>query len=603
MIPHPPARQRALTRRRFVIGTALAGTAPWRATAQAASSMSSPPASGIPPARPDTRFDLAIGPVGVNVTGRPARGIGINGTTPAPILRWRQGDTVELRVTNQLAEPSSIHWHGIRLPSDMDGVPGLSFAGIPPGGHFTYQFRLHQSGTYWYHSHSGFQEQIGLYGALIVDPRAGYAQPFDREYVIVLSDWTDVDPAEIVSNLKFQSDYYNFRQRTVGTFVHDAARQGLGPAIADRLRWGAMNMAPTDISDVSGIIYTYLLNGQAPAANWTGLFRPGERVRLRVVNAASMTLFDVRIPGLTMQVVQADGNDVEPVPVDEFRIAPAETYDVIVTPTGPGPYTIFAQSEDRTGYARGTLATSPGQAGPIPPMDPRPLRTMADMGMAMPAMGNMPAPAAKKDDMPGMNMPDMDMGNMDMGNMKMDAPPTPKPAPTPSTLPPAPPLGVEMQNIAKMPANRLAEPGAGLEGNGRRVLTYADLRATIPGADPRPPTREITLRLTGNMQRFIWGFDGRKFSEAPPIRLRVGERVRFVLVNDTMMEHPIHLHGLWSELENGQGTFQPYKHTIIVKPGERLSYLVTADEPGLWAYHCHLLYHMEVGMFRTVVVA
>ncbi|GAA4502398.1 copper resistance system multicopper oxidase [Gluconacetobacter tumulicola] len=595
MISLPLARRGALTRRRFVIGAGLGGTGLCRAGALAAPATPAPPSSGIPPAVPDTRFDLAIGPVGVNVTGRPARAIGINGTTPAPILRWRQGDTVELTVTNQLREPSSIHWHGIRLPADMDGVPGLSFAGIPPGGRFTYRFRLHQSGTYWYHSHSGFQEQIGLYGALIVDPRAGYAQPFDREYVIVLSDWTDVDPADIVSNLKFQSDYYNFRQRTVGTFVRDAAGQGLGPTIADRLRWGAMNMAPTDISDVSGIIYTYLVNGCAPAANWTGLFRPGERVRLRVINAASMTLFDMRIPGLTMQVVQADGNDVEPVPVDEFRIAPAETYDVIVTPSGPGPYTIFAQSEDRTGYARGTLATTPGQTGPIPPMDPRPLRTMADMGMA--GMDT-PHGDAAHSDMPRMDMPGKEQG--DMPGMKMDT--MPAPAPTPST-PPAPPLGVEMQNIAQMPTNRLAEPGAGLEGNGRRVLTYADLRATIPGADPRPPSREITLRLTGNMERFIWGFDGRKFSEAPPIRLRVGERVRFVLINDTMMEHPIHLHGLWSELENGHGAFRPYKHTIIVKPGERLSYLVTADEPGLWAYHCHLLYHMEVGMFRTVVVA
>ncbi|MBB2188475.1 copper resistance system multicopper oxidase [Gluconacetobacter azotocaptans] len=585
----------AVTRRRFVAGTGLWGAA---LAASGRRAFACTPASGRPDPMPGTRFDLSIGPVPVNVTGARRRAVGVNGSTPAPILRWREGDTVELNVTNRLREPSSIHWHGIRTPADMDGVPGLSFGGIAPGETFTYRFRLRQSGTYWYHSHSGFQEQTGLYGGLIIDPKAGYAQRFDREYVMLLSDWTDVDPRDIVSNLKFQSDYYNFRQRTVGTFFRDAHRQGLGETIRDRLRWGAMNMAPTDILDVSGIIYTYLINGQSPAANWTGLFRPGERIRLRFINGSSMTLFDVRIPGLTMTVVQADGNDVEPVPVDEFRIGPAETYDVIVQPAADGPYTVFAQAEDRTGYARGTLATRPGLAGPVPPMDPRPLRTMTDMGMGAMTHGGMPkrdSPAAPGGGAAGME--GMAMDGMDMPGMAA-APPSPL-----SSSGTAPKPGVEVQSVAMMPIDRLAEPGAGLEHNGRRVLTYADLRATIPGVDPRPPSREITLHLTGNMERFIWGFDGKKFSEAEPIRLNLGERVRFVLINDTMMEHPIHLHGLWSELENGQGAYRPYKHTIIVKPGERLSYLVTADEPGLWAYHCHLLYHMEVGMFRTVVVS
>lgn len=579
-----------LTRRRFVVGAGLWGTA---LTLAGRSTYAQTPMSGQPAAMPSTRFDLTIDPIHANVTGHRVRAVGVNGATPAPILRWRQGDTVELNVTNHLREDSSIHWHGIRLPTRMDGVPGLSFAGIAPGQTFTYRFRLHQSGTYWYHSHSGFQEQTGLYGAIIIDPIQGYDHHFDREYVMVLSDWTDVDPKDIISNLKFDSDYYNFRQRTVGTLFHDMRHQGIAATIRDRLRWGAMNMAPTDILDVSGIIYTYLLNGQSPHANWTGLFTPGERIRLRFINASSMTLFDVRIPGLKMTVIQADGNDVEPVEVDEFRIGTAETYDVLISPDGAGPYTVFAQAEDRTGYARGTLATQPGLAGPVPSMDPRPLRTMTDMGMGnMQGMGHMDhhamdhhAPSSSHMDMPGMDMDHMDMKGG-------------KPAPAPRLRP-----GVEVQSIAMMPINRLGEAGDGLDHNGRRVLTYADLRATIPGADPRPPSREITLHLTGNMERFIWGFDGKKFSEAPQIHLQVGERVRFILINDTMMEHPIHLHGLWSELENGQGEYRPYKHTVIVKPGERLSYLVTADEPGMWAYHCHLLYHMELGMFRTVVVS
>ncbi|MGY0484470.1 copper resistance system multicopper oxidase [Endobacter medicaginis] len=604
------AGRSAITRRRFVVGTGLWGAAlalP-QGSASAYASVYTP-ASGRPDPLPGTRFDLTIGSVPINITGARMHAVGVNGSTPAPILRWRQDDTVELNVTNRLDEPSSIHWHGLRVPAHMDGVPGLSFGGIAPGDTFTYRFPLHQSGTYWYHSHSGFQEQTGLYGALIIDPRDGYAQHFDRDYVMVLSDWTDVDPEDIVSNLKFQSDYYNFRQRTVGTFFRDAHRQGLGATIRDRLQWGAMNMAPTDILDVSGIIYTYLINGQSPGANWTGLFRPGERIRLRFINASAMTLFDVRVPGLTMTVVQADGNDVEPIPVDEFRIGPAETYDVIVEPTADGPYTVFAQAEDRTGYARGTLATRPGLAGPVPPMDPRPLRTMTDMGMGnMDMKGGMAgmemgSPPGKPGDAPasgGMDKDHMDMKQANRpGAAAMDMPGTAAAPRHKTELKP----GVAVQSVAMMPINRLAEPGDGLENNGRRVLTYADLRATIPGADPRPPSREITLHLTGSMERFIWGFDGKKFSEAEPIRLTLGERVRFVLINDTMMEHPIHLHGLWSELENGQGDCRPYKHTITVKPGERLSYLVTADEPGLWAYHCHLLYHMEVGMFRTVVVS
>ncbi len=534
---------------------------------QAATAMSafSAPALAAPPASPallrGTDFALDIGTIPVNFTGQRRLAAVVNGQLPAPILRWREGDTVTLAVTNRLAEPTSIHWHGIRTPSNMDGVPGLSFPGIAPGETFTYRFLVPESGTYWYHSHSGMQEQLGLYGALIVDPRDGYVQRFDRDYVVLLSDWTDERPATIVSNLKFQADYYNFGQRTAGDFMSDVRRAGLGATVADRLAWGDMRMAPTDILDVSGATYTYLLNGFTPAANWTALFRPGEHVRLRFINASAMSIFDVRIPGLTMTVVQADGNDVQPVPVEEFRIGTAETYDVIVTPTQDRAYAIFAQAEDRSGHAFGTLAPRVGMAAPTPAMDPPPLRTMADMGMDHSGHGS-------------------------------------------HTMPTGPSgLGVAVDNVVSMPSERLDEPGAGLGQAGRRALRYSDLRALRPTADNRPPGRDIVLRLTGNMHRFIWGFDGRKYSEAEPIHLRLNERVRFVVINDTMMEHPIHLHGLWSELDNGQDAFRPFKHTVLVKPAERITWLVTADLAGRWAFHCHLLYHMETGMFREVRVS
>jgi CopA family copper-resistance protein len=457
----------------------------------------------------------------------------------------------------------------------MDGVPGLSFAGIPPGETFVYEFPVPQSGTYWYHSHSAFQEQTGLYGALIVEPKGGYAYSFDRDYVVLLSDWTDENPHTVFSNLKFQSDYYNHRRRTVGTFFEDARTKGLGQTISDRLEWGKMRMSPTDILDVSGATYTYLMNGHAPAANWTALFRPGERIRLRFINGSSMSIFDVRIPGLPMSVVQTDGNDVEPVTVDQFRIGTAETYDVIVEPREDQAFTIFAQAEDRTGFARGTLAPRAGMAAAIPALDPRPLRTMADMGM-----GGMDHGA---------------MGGMDHAAMGHGS--------AGESGSPALQGRVGVDNVAMAPKDRSGEPLDGVP-EGRRVLSYRDLRAIKPGDDPRPPGREIVLHLTGNMERFMWGFDGKKFSEAGPILLQRGERVRFTLVNDTMMEHPMHLHGLWSELENGQDdAYRPYKHTILVRPGERVSFLVNADEPGRWAFHCHLLFHMESGMFREVRVA
>jgi CopA family copper-resistance protein len=636
------SERKSLSRRRFVqglmAGGVIAGFDLWRWPALAAGSTVSEPA-----VLTGSHFDLVIAEMPVNFTGRSSVATAINGSIPGPLLKWREGDTVTIAVTNRLKVPTSIHWHGVRSPADMDGVPGLSFPGIAAGETFTYRIPIAQHGTYWYHSHSRFQEQTGHYAPLVIEPRKNDQIEYDRDYVIMLSDWTDEDPETIFSNLKQQSDYYDHRQRTVGTFFSDLKRQGLKGTVSDSLMWGRMNMNPTDILDVSGATYTYLLNGKPPAANWTALFRPRERVRLRFINASSMTIFDVRIPGLPMTVVQTDGNDVEPVTVDEFRITVAETYDVIVHPNDASAFTIFAQSADRTGYARATLTPRIGMSAPIPPMDPRPALTMVDMGMKMENMsgmdmGNMPgmnmaaAGAEQKksgsgmENMPRMNrndMPGMNMGEMpSMKNAKPPAArgpfPMPFPQPGPETsgvsataisanpIPPKPlklHLGPQVDNIAEAPAARLSEPGNGLNRLDRRILTYADLRARYRGVDPRPPSRDIEIHLTGNMQRFIWGFNGVKFSSAEPIELKLGERVRFILVNDTMMEHPIHLHGLWSELENGKGELRPYKHTLNVKGGERLSYLVSADSPGRWAYHCHLLYHMEAGMFRTVIVS
>jgi CopA family copper-resistance protein len=628
---------RAITRRRFVQGI-VAGTA-FAACGWKDRSAFGETAPAISAMLTGTHFDLAIDTIAVNFTGRASRATAVNGLTPGPTLRWREGDTVTISVTNRLKQETSIHWHGIRVPADMDGVPGLSFAGISPGGIFEYRFPVRQSGTYWYHSHSGFQEQTGLIGAVIIDPRDRDPIEFDREYVVLLSDWTDANPGTIFSNLKAQSDYYNYHRLTLPNFISATAKDGLGSTASRRLAWARMNMSPTDISDVTGAAYTYLLNGNSPQANWTGLFHTGERIRLRFINGSSMTFFDVRIPGLKMTVVQADGNDVDPVTVDEFRVGIAETYDVIVQPVDDSAYTIFAQSEDRSGFARGTLAPKMGMTAAIPPMDAFPMRTMADMGMGntkgmkmgnmkgmdMPGMTetqkNMPEsskPAAASQDMAGMKMDRSGMQAMEMGS---DSAKSPLPQPGPDTTPVVPAsgmaatntrltpsstvhlrIGPQVDNVAMEVSEQLNDPGDGLNGNGRRVLTYADLRARYRGADRRPPTREIELHLSGNMERYIWGFNGKKFSNAAPIEVKLGERVRFVLINDTMMEHPIHLHGLWSELENGQGEFNPYKHTVIVKPAERLTYLVTADTPGQWAFHCHFEFHMDAGMFRTVVV-
>lgn len=602
------------SRRRFVQGLALGGGALAVSAGRVAAHMGPMTAGG--PQQPTStlsgdRFHLLVDNTQVNITGRPRIAATVNGSLPGPTLYWRQGDTVTVELVNRMADmPTSIHWHGIRLPAEMDGVPGLSFRGVAPGQTFTYRFPVKQSGTYWYHSHSGMQEQTGLYGALVLLPQGPEPHPYDREHVLLLSDWTDADPMSIVANLKQESDYYNYGQRTLGDLARELKRDGLGRTFNERAMWAGMRMSPTDILDVSGAAYTYLVNGASPRANWTGLFAPGERVRLRIVNGASMTIFDLRIPGLKLEVVQADGCDVKPVMVDQIRIGPAETYDVIVQPERAEAYTVFAQAMDRSGYARATLAPQAGMSGPVPPMDPRPVRTMADMGMAgmsgMSGMSGMDMKGMDMGSMAGMDMSHMDMSHLDMASMHHATPSMAKAAPSANAdgVDVAQLHGaVNVDNLAMGASDRQSEAGAGLDGDGRRTLTYADLEALSPAPDTREPARELVFHLTGNMERWSWGFDGKKFSEVGPVRLTLGERLRFVLINDTMMEHPIHLHGLFSELENGQGAHRPLKHTVLVKPGERLSYLVSADTPGHWAFHCHLMYHMETGMFRTVVVA
>ncbi|MCT1346574.1 copper resistance system multicopper oxidase [Pseudomonas aeruginosa] len=598
--------QSKTTRRTFVKGLAaagiLGGMGMWRTPVWAVTS------PGQPNVLSGNDFDLFIGETPVNITGAARTAMTINGSLPGPILRWREGETVTLRVRNRLKEDTSIHWHGIILPANMDGVPGLSFHGIAPDGMYEYKFKVNQNGTYWYHSHSGLQEQVGVYGALVIDAKEPEPFSYDRDYVVLLSDWTDENPARVLAKLKKQSDYYNQHKRTVGDFIDDVSEMGWSAAVADRKMWAEMKMSPTDLADVSGYTYTYLMNGQAPDGNWTGIFKPGEKIRLRFINASAMTYFDVRIPGLKMTVVAADGLHVKPVSVDEFRIAVAETYDVIVEPDSEQAYTVFAQSMDRTGYARGTLAVQEGLSAPVPSPDPRPLIAMGDMGMDHGSMGGM-----DHGNMAGMDhgsMAGMDHGSMQGGMAGMDHSQMAgmdhsgmagmagamQAHPASETNNPL----VDMQTMT--PTHKLDDPGIGLRDNGRRVLTYSDLRSTFLDPDGRAPSRTIELHLTGHMEKFSWSFDGIKFSDAEPLRLKYGERVRITLVNDTMMTHPIHLHGMWSDLEDANGNFLVRKHTIDMPPGSKRSYRVTADALGRWAYHCHLLLHMEMGMFREVRV-
>ena len=512
------------------------------------------------------------------IAGQRARHIRINEQFPAPCLRWREGDELSLHVHNHLDEATSIHWHGLLLPWQMDGVPGLSFAGIAPGESFTYRFKLRQSGTYWYHSHSGLQEQLGHYGAIVIEPAEAEPVAYDREHVLVLSDWTFESPERVFHKLKAMSGAYNYQQRTVGDFIHDVRQDGLGKTVQERWMWGQMRMSPTDLSDVTAATYTYLLNGLSPLENWSGLFRPGERVRLRIVNAAAMTIFNLRIPGLPMTVVMADGIPVQPVDVDEFQIGAAETFDVIVCPQEEGTFTIHAETIDRSGFARGILTSKLGLEAPIPPRRARPLLTMKDMGM---------------------DHGSMDHGSMDHGSM--DHAQVSRNPQSPQTH--RHPQGPGVASVASNPVNRLSERPLGLEHEPHRVLVYSALRSLSPNPDPRPPARELELHLTANMERYMWSFDGQKFSEVTtPLSFALNERVRITFVNDTMMPHPLHLHGMFFEVVTGEHAYKPRKNTLVLKPGERTAVDLTADAPGPWAFHCHLLYHMHAGMMRVFEV-
>ncbi|MBS0193031.1 MAG: copper resistance system multicopper oxidase [Proteobacteria bacterium] len=616
MPPHDPRDElRDPSRRRFVqglaAGGAVAGLGVWSRYAAAQ------PLPMRVPVLTGTHFDLSVGQTLMNFTGRVRPAVTVNGLLPGPTLRWREGTTVTLRVANTLpahalhGEMTAIHWHGILLPANMDGVPGLSFDGIRRGESYLYRFDVRQSGTYWYHSHAGFQEQAGLYGAIVIDPAEPESFAYDRDHVVLLSDWTDLSPTALFARLKAMPDYDNLHRRTVGDFLQDVRKDGWSATLADRGMWGRMRMTPTDLSDVNAHTYTYLMNGVTALGNWTGLFKSGERVRLRLINGSSMTHFDVRIPGLKMTVVAADGQPVHPVTVDELRIATAEVFDVIVQPSGQDAYTIFAQDLGRTGYVSGTLAVREGLRAPIPAIDPRLILTMDDMSMGDMSMGDMamggmsgmsgmhagheastsqentPASTHAMDAMPGMAHGDAATG---MHGDMIEHPPSE----ARSTL-------VDMQAMAPTP--RLDDPGIGLRNNGRAVLSYAMLHNTYADPDGRDPGRTVTLHLTGHMERFAWSFDGVKFADAAPLRFNYGERLRIVLVNDTMMTHPIHLHGMWSDLEDEQGRYLVRKHTIDMPPGTQRSYRVRADALGHWAYHCHLLYHMEAGMMRTVEVA
>lgn len=573
--------------------------------------------------------DLTVARTPFGLNGRNGSAVTVNGTVPGPLLRFRDGEDAVIRVTNKLKETTSIHWHGLLLPPEMDGVPGVSFAGIKPGETFEYRFPLKQSGTYWYHSHSGGQELEGLYGPLIIDPPKSDGISYDREYVILLSDWTFLSPMTIISKLKKESAYFNYQKRTVGDFVRDVKNEGFSKTFSERMQWQRMRMDPTDISDITGATYTYLMNGRSPEANWTGLFRKGEKVRLRFIDAGAMTIFDVRIPGLKMTVVQADGQNVQPVDVEEFRIGPGETYDVIVEPKDEVPYAIFAETIDRSGYALGTLATKQGQKAQAPERRKRPVRSMDDMGMPMadmpehnmseaPSHAAHGAQSASAVGMAGMNMGAgsgaTEKSNAHAAHSMKQMKPNPNGDSnfaSKSDIPGAKPVkhgpdshGPGNSATPEETKSRLHEPGTGLENSSRKVLVYTDLKAAIPYEDQRKPEREIEVHLTGNMDRYMWSIDGKKYSEASePIPFHYGERLRLTFVNDTMMEHPMHLHGMWMHLENGTGSYLPRKHTVIVKPAERLSVVVTADALGDWAFHCHMLIHMEMGMFRVVRVA
>lgn len=523
--------------------------------------------SGIAPSADTLTGDdirLTIGHTPFTLGRRTGHAVTVNGQLPAPLIRLREGRRVRLHVANTLDEDSSIHWHGLLVPFQMDGVPGASFPGIRPRSTFTYEFPVLQSGTYWYHSHSNMQEAMGLYGPIVIDPAGEDPIAFDREHVIVLSDWSFLHPHLLLKRLKQSGGHFNRNRQTLAGLL-----EGRDQTLSERLRWGRMRMDPTDISDVTGSTYAYLINGHDTAGNWTGLFTPGERVRLRIINASAMTNFNVRIPGLPMTIVQADGQNVRPVETDEFQIGIAETYDAIVRPAEAAPHALIAEAIDRSGQCRATLSPMPGMAAPVPPMRARPLLTMRDMGMDMSGHAGMDHSMTMRD---------------------------------PSVAPQVQ-MGPGVASLSPMPADRTADRPTGLEKVDHRVLTYANLRALTPRPNAPRPTRTLDIHLTANMERYMWSFDGVKLSEGPaPLAFRYMERVRVNLINDTMMPHPIHLHGHFFELVVSDGDDNPLKHTVNVLPGGKLSFDLTADAPGDWAFHCHMLLHMHAGMFRVVTV-
>ena len=544
-------------------------------------------------------FNLDIGDFPVEIGGRKGHAVGVNGTLPAPLIRFREGEEVRLNVTNRLKADTSIHWHGLLVPFHMDGVPGVSFPGIRPGETFQYKFAVPQSGTYWYHSHSGLQEQQGHYGPLIIDPAGADPVAYDREYVMVLSDWSFEHPHRIFEKLKASAESYNFNKRTLGDFARDAGEDGFGEALSDRAMWGGMRMSPRDLADVTGATYTYLINGHSTVDNWNGVFTPGERVRLRIINASAMSIFNVRMPDLPMTVVAADGLNVKPVETDEFQMGVAETYDVIIEPSEARAYAFVAESIDRSGQAVATFGPRPGMRAAEPAIRAVPTLTMKDMAMDHGGMSHEGHDMGDMDHS-GHDMSGMDHDGHDMSAMTHDASAMPDDS---AMMDHEHRTGPGVANTAMMPVSRLDEPGLGLDDVDHRVLTYADLRALEPNYDTRPPERELQIHLTSNLHRYMWSFNGVKFSEVKEsIRLNEGERVRFNLVNDTMMPHPIHLHGMFFELENGAGGHRPRKHTVIVKPGEKLAFDVSSEHVGDWAFHCHLLYHMHAGMMNVVSV-
>lgn len=587
-----------IDRRRFVSGAlgggAAAALAPWfPAWAQTVS----PGIASTLPTVSGNDISLRIARQTMRIDGKVSRAIGINGTVPAPLVRLKEGQAARLTVINELDEDSSIHWHGLILPFHMDGVPGVSFPGIKPKSTFVYEFPVVQSGTYWYHSHSGLQEQLGHYGPIVIDPAGVDPIGYDREHVIVLSDHSRLSPEEIFRKLKVNPGHFNMQRQTLGRLL-----AGKDQPLKDRIEWGAMRMDPADIADVSGSTYSFLVNGHGPRDNWTGLFRPGERVRLRIINASAMSIFNVRIPGLRLTVVQADGLNIVPVEIDEFQIAVAETYDVIVTPAEDRAYTLVAEANDRSGMGRATLAPRAGMVAEVPPLRERPLATMKDMGMGAmasagdasctaehAAMGHCTPPPA---DGAAVEHAAMGHGSGGMDHSMRDFSVAPQVKRDPS-----------VQSISPMPVDRMGEPGQGLEDAQHKVLTYHDLVALERNPDVRAASRSLDIHLTGNMERFMWSFDGVKMSDHhEPIPFVEGERVRINLINDSMMSHPIHLHGHFFELVTGKGDRSPRKHTVLVQPGGTASFDFTADALGDWAFHCHLLYHMHAGMMRVVSV-